>query len=137
VSYIEDINLVGVNTLEKSLADKLRYKQGRAIVLNAPDNFDLGVSTEKQLEGKFDFLQLFVQNFKELEDWVPQVVEAVNEDAVFWICYPKQTSKLKTDVNRDSIGKMVQDTTEYRLVSNVAIDETWSALRLRLKSKVK
>jgi disulfide oxidoreductase YuzD len=126
-----------VNTLDKSLADKLRYKQGRAIVLNAPDDFNLGVSIEKELNGKFDFLQLFVRNFKELEEWVPQVVKAVNEEALFWICYPKQTSKIKTDVNRDIIGKMVQDNTEYRLVSNVAIDETWSALRLRLKSKVK
>jgi hypothetical protein len=130
-------NLAGVYTLEKSLADKLRYKQGRAIVLNAPDTYNLGIKTEKELEGKFDFLQLFVRNFKELEDWVPQVVETVNEDALFWICYPKQTSKLKTDVNRDIIWKMVQDNTQYRRVSNVAIDETWSALRLRLKSKVK
>jgi hypothetical protein len=137
VSYSEIINLIGVFTLEKSLADKLRYKQGRAIVLNAPDDFNLGISTEKELQGKFDFLQLFVLNFKELEEWLPQVVEAVNDEALFWICYPKQTSKIKTDVNRDSIAKMVQDNTEYRVVSNVAIDETWSSLRLRLKSKVK
>jgi disulfide oxidoreductase YuzD len=126
-----------VNIVEKSLAEKLRYKQGRAIVLNAPDDFNLGIHAEKELTGKFDFLQLFVRSYKELEEWVPPAVEAVNEEAVFWICYPKQTSKTKTDVNRDIIGKMVQDTTEYRLVSNVAIDDTWSALRLRLKSKVK
>jgi hypothetical protein len=123
--------------MEKSLADKLRYKQGRAIILNAPEGLNMGISSEADLDGTFDFLQLYVRNFQELEAWVPQVIDKLNDEALFWICYPKQTSKIKTDVNRDTIGKKVQDTTEYRLVSNVAIDDTWSALRLRLKSKVK
>lgn len=123
--------------MDKSLADKLRYKQGRAIILNAPEGFNIGISAESELEGTFEFLQLFVRNTEELGEWLPRVVHKLNEDAVFWICYPKQTSKIKSDVNRDIIWKIVQDTTEYRLVSNVAIDDTWSALRLRLKSKVK
>jgi hypothetical protein len=126
-----------VKPLEKSLADKLRYKQGRAIILNLPEGLNMGVSSEADLNGAFDFLQLFVRNYQELETWVPQIVDKLNDEAIIWICYPKQTSKIKTDVNRDTIGKMVEDTTEYRLVSNVAIDDTWSALRLRLKSKVK
>jgi hypothetical protein len=123
--------------MEKSLADKLRYKQGRAIILNLPEGLNMGINSEADLNGTFNFLQLFVRNYQELETWVPQVVDKLNDEAIFWICYPKQTSKIKTDVNRDIIGKVVEDTTEYRLVSNVAIDDTWSALRLRLKSKVK
>jgi hypothetical protein len=123
--------------MEKSLTEKLRYKSGRAIILNPPEGYSLGISSETELEGIFEYLQLFVRNAQELGEWLPQVLTKLNEDAVFWICYPKQTSKIKTDVNRDIIWKIVQDTTEYRLVSNVAINDTWSALRLRLKSKVK
>jgi hypothetical protein len=127
-----------VKQLDKTIADKLRYKQGRALIINPPEGFSLGIESETKLEGTFDFLQLFIRNAQELGEWLPQIVaDKLNDEAVFWICYPKQTSKIKTDVNRDTIWKMVQETTEYRLVSNVAIDETWSALRLRLKSKVK
>jgi hypothetical protein len=128
---------MGVNEMDKTLADKLRYKEGRAIIINPPEGFILGMDTENKFEGSFDFLLIFIRNTQELETWVPQVVNKLNDEAIVWICYPKQTSKIKTDVNRDTIGKMVQDTTEYRLVSNVAIDDTWSALRLRDKSKVK
>jgi hypothetical protein len=128
---------MGVNQMDTTLADKLRYKQGRAIIINPPEGFSVGIKSEDKLEGTFDFLQLFIRNNQELETWVPQIVDKLNDEAVVWICYPKQTSKIKTDVNRDTIWKMVQDTTEYRLVSNVAIDDTWSALRLRHKSKVK
>ena len=123
--------------MDKSLADKFRDKQGRAIIINIPDGLSMGISSEPELEGKFEYLQLFVRSAQELDEWLPQVLDKLNEDAVFWICYPKMASKIKTDVNRDIIGKIVEDTTEYRLVSNVAIDDTWSALRLRLKSKVK
>ncbi|MFC5649655.1 hypothetical protein ACFPYJ_11085 [Paenibacillus solisilvae] len=61
----------------------------------------------------------------------------MNEDALFWITYPKQSSKVKTDINRDRLWAMVQDKSGYRPVSNVAIDEKWSALRFRHQDKVK
>ncbi|WP_251577347.1 hypothetical protein [Paenibacillus sp. MER TA 81-3] len=56
---------------------------------------------------------------------------------MFWITYPKQSSKVKTDINRDILAAMVQNSTTYRVVSNVAVDEKWSALRLRPQDKVK
>jgi len=48
--------------------------------------------------------------------------------AAFWIAYPKAN---RTDINRDSLWPIV---TEYgmRPISQVAIDEVWSALRFRM-----
>ncbi len=119
------------------LLKKLRYKEGNVALINAPDGFVLDISSAMHLEGKFDFILLFVRDAKELREWTPKAIASLNGDAVFWICYPKQSSKVKTDINRDIVWKILLDTTEYHLVSNVAIDETWSALRVRHQSTVK
>jgi|DewCreStandDraft_2_1066082.scaffolds.fasta_scaffold29220_1 hypothetical protein len=123
--------------MSEGLSKKLRYKQGRATVINAPKGYSLDIDTENTLEGTFDFVQVFVLNAEEVTEWLPKVILSLNDDAVFWICYPKQSSKIKTDINRDIIWRMVLDMSDYRLVSNVSIDETWSALRCRHQDKVK
>ncbi|MGG0170189.1 hypothetical protein [Paenibacillus dokdonensis] len=109
---------------------KLRYKNGHALVLNAPEGYDLGIESESP-DSKAAFIQLFVHNAEQVHEWVPQVIPRLAEDAVFWITYPKQTSKMKTDINRDSLWKLVESIAPYRPVSNVAVDEKWSALRFR------
>ena len=45
----------------------------------------------------------------------------------FWIAYPKGT---RTDVNRDSLWPILAEH-GFRPISQVALDETWSALRFR------
>ncbi|MFC4767494.1 hypothetical protein ACFO8Q_08980 [Effusibacillus consociatus] len=72
---------------------------------------------------KYDFILLFVNNAQEVGEWVPRVIPTLNEDAIFWIAYPKQSSKVKTDINRDILATMVQNKTPYRSVSNVAVDD--------------
>jgi len=118
--------------LNEELLKKLRYKNGHALVLNAPEGYDLGIeSNEVITDSKAAFIQLFVHNAEQVHEWVPQVIARLDEDAVFWITYPKQTSKVKTDINRDSLWKLVESIAPYRPVSNVAVDDKWSALRFR------
>ncbi len=123
--------------MQEELLKKLRYKQGRATVLNAPEGYRLGIETEGETAGSYDFIQLFANHAQEVRDWVPKVIPLLQEDAVFWITYPKQTSKVKTDINRDSLWSLVQGISPYRPVSNVAVDDKWSALRFRHQDKVK
>lgn len=106
-------------------------------MINAPEGYRLGIEDEGTLDGSYDFLQLFVHNAEETDEWVPKVIPLLKDDAVFWITYPKQSAKLKTDINRDSLAALVQNKTSYRPVSNVAVDEKWSALRFRHLDKVK
>jgi hypothetical protein len=113
---------------------KLRYKQGNAAILNAPDKFQLGID---QLNGMNDFLLLFVNNSQEVKAWLPKALENLKEDAVFWIAFPKKSSKVQTDINRDSLFTLVREESDYRAVSNVSIDEKWSALRFRQEHLVK
>lgn len=97
----------------------------------------VSVSKPAETEGTFDFVQLFVNNAQEANEWVPKVIPLLNDDALFWITYPKQSSKVKTDINRDTLAALVQNITPYRPVSNVAVEDKWSALRLRHQDKVK
>jgi hypothetical protein len=51
----------------------------------------------------------------------------VTKPSVFWVAYPKGN---KTDINRDSLWPILGDYS-MRPISQVAVDETWSALRFR------
>lgn len=126
-----------MSDMEKAMFQKLHFKNGRAAVLEAPEGYELGIDAEKELNGKFDFVQLFAKDSGEVREWVPRIVPALQDDAIFWICYPKQAGKVKSDINRDSLWVLMESISSYRPVSNVAIDATWSALRFRHKDKVK
>jgi hypothetical protein len=51
------------------------------------------------------------------------------------IAYPKGTSGVKTDLNRDRLAKAVAPT-GWRAVRLVALDEIWSAMRFRPAERV-
>jgi hypothetical protein len=106
-------------------------------VLNSPagyDNFlgDLpaGVAQVTEASGTLDWLCLFVQNRAELAHWSPIAIGLVKRDGLFWIAYPKGGAKAKTDLNRDSLWKLMEPS-GLRPVAMVAIDATWSAMRFR------
>ena len=48
---------------------------------------------------------------------------------------PKQRSKVPTDLNRDILWKIFPNS-EWRPVTQISIDEIWSALRFRPKAEV-
>lgn len=125
------------------LIKKLRIQAGqRALILNAPEGYIQGLgelpegATASQVAGgEFDFVQLFVKSIAELQEQGPLAIQAVKYDGLLWICYPKQTSGIKTDINRDTGWGVIQ-AAGLRPVTQVAIDETWSALRFRPAERV-
>ncbi len=52
---------------------------------------------------------------------------ALHRPAAFWVVYPKGN---RTDVNRDSLWPILSEH-GMRPISQVAVDDTWSALRFR------
>jgi len=52
-----------------------------------------------------------------------------------WISYPEQTSKIKTDLNRDILWKLMEKHGLVR-VAMISIDNVWSAMRFRPAAKV-
>jgi hypothetical protein len=53
-----------------------------------------------------------------------------------WICYPKLTSKVKTDLTRDH-GWEPMFRAGWIVVAIASVDAVWSAVRFRPKAKVK
>lgn len=119
------------------LLKKLRYKQGPAILLNAPEGYQSLIEEADNENDKMEFLLMFANNSEEVKTWFPTALSVLKEDGIFWIAFPKKSSKVKTDINRDTLFKLVQELSDYRAVSNVSLDEKWSALRFRHQDLVK
>jgi hypothetical protein len=79
--------------------------------------------------GDADAVVAFARNRAELAVFAAPAVEAARQDRLAWIAYPK-AGRLGTDLSRDILAALV--TAEgIQPVRQVAIDETWSALRFR------
>jgi len=76
-----------------------------------------------------DAVIAFARNKAELAVVAAPAIEAARQDRLAWVAYPK-AGKLGTDLNRDILAALL--TAEgVQPVRQVAIDETWSALRFR------
>ena len=123
------------------LLKKLNFKdQEQLLVLNSPESFfgELQemksvarvVTDLEEIQG-IEFLIAFVNTKKEIENLVRSIDRKLIGDVIFWICYPKASSKkYSCDFNRDS-GFEILGEFDFEGVRQVAIDEDWSALRFR------
>jgi len=122
------------------LTKKLGLKPGqRVLVINAPEGYrDLlgalpeGVEMHDQPDGSYDFVQLFAKDKAQLERDAPVAIAALKPNGMFWISYPKQSSKVPTDITRDR-GWDVVEQTGLQGVAMVSVDGVWSAFRFRPK----
>jgi hypothetical protein len=116
-----------------SVATKLQIKPGsRVSVLHEPGGVDLELSGDLSAvddPGAADAVIFFVTNRRELDERVRPFVEAASRDALAWLAYPK-AGQLDTDLNRDSLWELL-GTRGIRPVRQIAIDDTWTALRFR------
>ncbi|WP_187355386.1 YdeI/OmpD-associated family protein [Paenibacillus tengchongensis] len=117
---------------------KLRLPEdGKVLVLQPPDGFlqELGLdadaaSVQDGLQGVYDYVQLFAASVSELEQYGPQALAAIKHDGLLWLCYPKGSAGLKTDLSRDKGWELVWNA-GYEGISLVSIDAKWSAMRFR------
>lgn len=123
---------------EKTTREKLMLKPGQTfLLLNPPAGYErsLGVTKDVKLTkttlGKADVIQVFVSSKKELQDTLPELKKTINPAGIIWITYPKGTSGVRTDINRDSIRTYAQ-TLGLEAVAIFSVDSHWSALRLKV-----
>ena len=114
------------------LTAKLQIKPGQTVaVVGVPGDVPLlaaGVNPAAE-PGTADAVIAFVRNRAELGTGADAAIAAARLDRLAWIAYPK-AGKLGTDLNRDILAALVTER-GVRPVRQVAIDETWSALRFR------
>lgn len=120
---------------ETALAKKLKLKPGaRAAVVNAPENYldELKHDTDisQKLSGKFDWIQVFAKDKKELALFAPKAAAALKPGSVLWLSFPKGSSKIQTDLTRDKGWEAIHDI-DLKFISLVSVNDMWSAFALR------
>jgi hypothetical protein len=129
---------------DTSLAKKLGIKPDyKLLILNAPESYletlgslPEGTEIKTRAEGSFDLIQIFLYNKVDVEKFASMGIQAVKPGGLLWFTYPKKTAKIKSDITRDTGWESVR-AVGWRPVTQIAIDETWSALRFRPESEVR
>jgi hypothetical protein len=125
------------------LARKLQIRSGsRTLVINPPDGYldvlsplPAGASLAASGDGPFDVVQLFARNRSELDAAIGQAIATAGEDGILWVSYPKLASGSASDLSRQAVWDALVGT-GWEPVTQVAVDDTWSALRIRPSQKV-
>ena len=128
----------------QSLFEKLQVKDEKNLLIQG-----LPSSIEKQFikltfsksvtpllkSRKIDFALVFAVNQRQLADILKDVIPALQDDATFWIAYPKLTSKIASDLSRDKNWDFVSDY-GFEAVRMIALDNVWSAGRFKKADQI-
>lgn len=123
---------------DKTIVQKLFIKPGfKFLLVNPPDGYIVkmgelppGATLLSDSTCLVDAIQVFVENRVELETQLPRLKELMALKGMIWVTYHKGTSKVKTDIHRDSINAYAKSL-GLEGVAIISIDEDWSALRLK------
>ncbi len=126
------------------LVKKLKIKPGEKILLiNSPQNYsDLlkplpeGTIVTNKPSGRFTSIHIFIKSRSELNKELRRIKSLLNDNGMTWFCFPKKSSGIKTDIDRDSGWEAIEKT-GLRFITLVSIDEVWSAFGLRFEKEVK
>ena len=127
---------------DEALRRKLGVKPGqRVCVLGAPEGYAErlgapdGVALGADAGEVFDVVHLFVPDRAALQRAWRGAVAAVRPGGRLWVSYPKRSSKVPTDLTRD-VGWEPLVGAGWVAVTQVSVDEVWSALRFRPAAEV-
>src|SRR3990172_12798189 len=101
--------------------------QYRSLLDPLPEN----VTIEYELTAEYDLIHAFVRWQKDLPNLFAKLKKHLRKDGLIWVSYPKTTSGVETDLNRDKLFELGAQE-GVRAVSQVAVDEVWSAMRFKL-----
>jgi hypothetical protein len=127
-----------------SIVKKLGLKPGmRALVLGAPSGYleslaplPEGLVVSKTVGGTHQFVQFFATRNSEIQKSASKLLQSADSGALVWITYPKKSSRVESDLSREEVWAAMEGT-GWRPVSQIAIDDVWSALRFRPTEDVK
>jgi hypothetical protein len=114
-----------------TVMSKLQIKPGQSVVvLGKPNDVQLELEEAAEDAASADAVLVFVTTSGDLLGTEGQAaLAAAQRDALAWVAYPKG-GKLGTDLNRDTLAAALSER-GVRPVRQIAIDDTWSALRFR------
>ena len=126
------------------LASKLGFKPGmKAAILGGPDAFGAtlgelpeGVAVVRRLGGSRDLVIAFVTRRADLARRAEALKAAIAPDGMVWVAWPKQASKVPTDITEDVVREVALPIGLVD-VKVCAIDATWSGLKLVIRKELR
>lgn len=111
---------------------KLKYQQHyKTLILDLPDEVDIDIAHDSRTTSDgYEFVIVFLEQQEDLTLKIPLALKVCADDCIFWVAYPKKGSHIKTNLTRDQ-GWEAFTKLGYRPVSQVSINNTWSALRFK------
>jgi hypothetical protein len=125
---------------------KLNLKdQKEIVVLNAPGSFEREIAKLRDVTVRrtvtpasaVTFAVAFVTSQPELDAAATLLAPAAEGDAVIWLAYPKATSKRYTSTLKRESGSQIFAKAGFESVRMIAIDDDWTAKRLRRADYIK
>ena len=77
---------------------------------------------------KIEFALVFAINYTQLSAILSDVIPALKSRGKLWIAYPKPTSKIVSDLNRDCTWECLVSK-GFSKIDEVVIDHVWTAMR--------
>jgi hypothetical protein len=109
----------------------------RALVVGPPSDipelFDEGVRVLRRAADGLDVIVLFVTERRALERRLPELRARLQPAGMLWVAWPKRASGVATDVSEDVIRDFAVRRTDLVDVKVIAIDATWSGLKLMVR----
>ncbi len=126
-----------------TISQKLKIKAGDTLLtVNEPSEFQKGLkglpNSVKVVESGKDYNQVhwFVLNRTQMENQVSKVMKLVKPGIIVWVYYPKGTSKLQTDLNRDKGWDcLLAESDKLAWINLISFDDTWSVFGFRAKTE--
>ncbi len=129
---------------QQSMFEKLQLKDEKNLLIQG-----LPSSIEKQFaklsysksvtpllkSKKIDFALIFAVNQTQLCNILKDVFTALHNNSKLWIAFPKVTSKIASDLNRDNAWQVLTDN-GFETVRQVALDHVWMANRFTLTEQL-
>lgn len=126
------------------LARKLGFKSGsRVRVSHPPDNYDKLVTPRPDdvlistsIRQDIDIWHFFTKSAAELERQLPKMQDAIRQDGMIWVSWPKKASRVATDLTEDVVRELAL-ALKLVDVKVCAVDDTWSGLKLVIRKALR
>ena len=128
----------------QSLFEKLELKDERNLLIQSlPSSIEkqfIKLSYSKNVTPllklkKIDFALVFAINVNQLNGILREVIPALHNEGKLWVAYPKTTSKISSDLNRDCSWSVLTQN-QYETIALVALDHVWSALQFKKTDQI-
>ncbi len=130
--------------MENLFLKKLQVKSGAVInIIDAPEQAAVifgdippDVTLKYNQGAGFNVLIAFTTTKDQLDKQIQRNLKWINAKTIIWIFYPKKSSKIKSDLDLMKSWEEL-DTFGLTPCASAAVNETWTALRLKLITEVK